>query len=329
MSVKDRKQCAVRAAETDTRGVARRLAWRDTGRGCREMSLASCLDWAFSRRTAASHPDWRTRAAAVELDRGHCAAGDTVTGNVPGVAEHTAIGLVRLEARPRVYREYIVAEADASSGDGSFELGVPSAALPTATGEQCALLYAVVARSTESPIRPAELRISTTARPHLDTHGSHADRIRSDWDARHFHIELFDAQLQGGGRLAGRVHRHGSWPSGTFQVRACCLECWRCRPSSERGSPQWHESSLWEAAYRLSIDPDAGWTAFCFDIPDDLPPAVEARTIAWRYELVAQRNVRHWVNETAALTPLLHEDAALRASESPRAAGTLVAGTPD
>jgi hypothetical protein len=41
-----------------------------------------------------------------------------------------------------------------------------------------------------------------------------------------------------------------------------------------------------------------------------LPPAVEARTIAWRYELRARRRVRHWFDETAALTPLLHEDAA-------------------
>jgi hypothetical protein len=67
-------------------------------------------------------------------------------------------------------------------------------------------------------------------------------------------------------------------------------------------------SSLWEAEHPLAIDQDAGWAAFCFALPDRLPPAVEARTIAWRYELRAQRTVRHWFNETAALTPLLHED---------------------
>jgi hypothetical protein len=273
------------------------------------MSLASCLDWPFSRRDAASRPHSRGRSADVELDRRHCAAGDTVSGRVRGTAGNTAVELVRLERRPGIDREYLVAEAEASRGDGSFALNVPSAALPSATGEQCALLYAAVAR-TESVIRPAELRVSTTARPHLPSARSEADRLLADWDARHFHIELFDAQLEGGGRLAGRVHRHGSWPRGTIDVRACCLECWRCTPLSDGRTPQWHEASLWEAEQALPIDPDAGWAAFRFDLPDDLPPAVEARTIAWRYELRARRHVRHWFDETAALTPLLHEDAA-------------------
>ena len=69
-------------------------------------------------------------------------------------------------------------------------------------------------------------------------------------------------------------------------------------------APQWRSSSLWEQTRRLRIDPDATRAPFAFELPDDLPPAVEATTIAWRYELVAQRNVRHWFNETAAVTPL-------------------------
>jgi hypothetical protein len=264
-------------------------------------------------------------AAAVELDRRYYAAGDTVRGRVWGVAGHAAVALVRLEERPHVHRDYVVAEAEVARGDGSFALSVPAAALPTVTGDQCALRYAAVVRSTESPIRPAELRVSTTALPHLPTARSEADRLLADWDARHFHIELFDAQLQGGGRLAGRVHRHGSWPPGAIVVSACCLECWRFRPSSACGTPQWHASYLWQAEHPLAIDPDAGWAAFYFELPDHLPPAVEARTIAWRYELRAERHVRHWFNETAARTPLLHEDAALRAPVVASAADVRVA----
>lgn len=272
------------------------------------MSLASRLGWPFSRHSAA-HAPRRADAAAVELDRRHCVAGDAVSGRVRGVTGRTAVALVRFEACPAVNREYIVAEAEASRGDGSFVLSVPSAALPSATGEECALSYAALARRTDLVIRPAELRVCTTARPHLPSARSEADRLLADWDARHFHIELFDAQLEGGGRLAGRVHRHGSWPRGTIEVSARCLECWRCTPLSEGRTPQWHASSLWEAERALPIDPDAGWAAFRFELPDDLPPAVEARTIAWRYELRARRHVRHWFDETAALTPLLHEDA--------------------
>jgi hypothetical protein len=290
------------------------------------MSLASCLDWPFSRRSSASDDDRRVGAAAVELDRRDYAAGDTVRGRVRGVAGHAAVALVRLEERPHVNREYIVARAEAARGDGAFALSLPSAALPTVTGDQCALRYAAVALSAVSLVAPAELRVSANAVPHLPTARSGFDRLLADWDARHFHIELFDAQLQGGGRLAGRVHRHGCWPPGPIEVRACCLESWRFRPSSEGGTPQWHASYLWQVEHPLAIDPDAGWAAFCFALPGHLPPGVEARTIAWRYELRAQRHVRHWFNETAARTPLLHEDATLRAQVGASAADMLAAG---
>jgi hypothetical protein len=237
-------------------------------------------------------------------------AGDTVSGRVRGGAGRTPIALVRVESCPRVSRAFMVAAAEASDGDGAFVIDVPAAALPSATGEQCALRYVVRTRRPDLPLRPAELRVRTTARPHLATARSEADRFLSDWEARHFHIELFDAQMEGGGRLAGRVHRHGVWPSGPIGVTAKCLECWRSTPLAEGRTPQWHDACLWEADQQLSLDPDRGWAPFCFQLPDDLPPAVEARTIAWRYELRAQRHVRHWFDETAALTPLLYEDAA-------------------
>jgi hypothetical protein len=113
--------------------------------------------------------------------------------------------------------------------------------------------------------------------------------------------------LDGGGRIAGRVHRHGPWGEGTMAIVARCSECWHSSEVPVRGIPQWRQSTLWEAEQTLVLDRDATWTPFGFDLPAELPAAVEARTIAWRYELVARRRVRHWFDETAALTPLLHD----------------------
>ena len=132
------------------------------------------------------------------------------------------------------------------------------------------------------------------------------------WDARHFHIELSDARLEGGGQLVGRVHRHGDWPSGEIAVRARCLECWRATALAARGLPHWEFETLWERHHAILIDRDSTWAPFEFDVPQWLPPAVEATTFAWRYELITQRSVRYWFDETAAITPLLHEGAALR-----------------
>ena len=124
-----------------------------------------------------------------------------------------------------------------------------------------------------------------------------------------------------------RNYKAAGGSSGGSTVTAAGLESWRFRPSSEGGTPQWHASCLWEAEHPLANDPDAGWAAFCFALPDHLPAAVEARTIAWRYELRAQRHVRHWFNETAARTLLLHEDTTLRAPIGASAAELLAAGS--
>ena len=69
--------------------------------------------------------------------------------------------------------------------------------------------------------------------------------------------------------------------------------------------PTWRDHLLGEHARPVPIEPDACWAPFCFELPEGLPGAVEATTIAWRYELLVERGVRHWFNETAALTPLL------------------------
>jgi hypothetical protein len=74
--------------------------------------------------------------------------------------------------------------------------------------------------------------------------------------------------------------------------------------------PYWHARTLWAAEHVVELDPDTRWAPFSFQMPPDLPPAVEARTIAWRYELRARRRRAHRPDETAALTPLLYDERA-------------------
>jgi hypothetical protein len=153
-----------------------------------------------------------------------------------------------------------------------------------------------------------------------------ADRLISDWDARHFHIERTEAALHGGGQIAGRVHHHGTWPSGVISIDASCREHWRTLAHTARGLPTWEANGLWRLAAPLEIaDRDATWAPFDLRLPPRLPSAIEARTIAWRYEIVIRRRMRHGRVETAGRTPLLHEDAA-HAWVSPAGSGLLAEG---
>jgi hypothetical protein len=244
---------------------------------------------------------------ALRLDHGRCAAGGTVDGAVDGPARGAVASLMRVERRPAGVRWQVVAEARSSPVDGSFALTVPPEVLPTAAGERCALAYLVSAGADRrAPCQ--ELVVLASAVPHLDCGSWRADRLLRNFDARHFHIELCEAELCGGGRLVGRVHRHHACPAGRLVVTARCVECWRSAPYAERGVPLWHEVALWEDERALRVSTDSHWARFRFELPAGLPPAVEARTIAWRYELLARGNVNRWLRETAALTPLLHEE---------------------
>jgi hypothetical protein len=252
----------------------------------------------------------RRRAGAgggvLELDRPRCWAGETVSGRVRWCADVASVALVRVEQHNRRSRAFAVARAAVTAPERRFELAVPDSALPSAAGRDCGLRYVVLAgRSADIPC--AELEVMASGEPHLTARRSHVDRLLSGWAARHFHIELAEAQLAGGGAVRGRVHRHGSWPAGTIAVDARCLEFWRLSAPTDPRLPQWSHQVLWERRQPVPIDPDASWAPFRFDLPAGLPPAVEATTIAWRYELLAERDVRHWFNETAAVTPLLHE----------------------
>jgi hypothetical protein len=247
------------------------------------------------------------RRGILELDRGRCSAGETLLGSLRGRGDDAAVELVRVEQHKQRRCGYTVARAAVSRRAGRFALAIPAGALPTATGRDCALHYLVgPGDARDAPC--AELVVVASARPHLDTGPAHLDRLLSSWDARHFHIELAEAGLTGGGRLRGRVHRHGSWAPGPIVVRARCLEVWRTTGPADPRIPQWRHAVLWQQEQPVPIEPESHWAPFCFDLPDDLPPAVEGATIAWRYELLAERGGRHWFKETAALTPLLHED---------------------
>ena len=60
---------------------------------------------------------------------------------------------------------------------------------------------------------------------------------------------------------------------------------------------------MWLAARGEPLDAD-NWRGFSFELPDWLPPAIEARSIAWRYEVEVRRTVRLAPDERAVLTPL-------------------------
>ena len=250
---------------------------------------------------------------AIELDRTACGAGESVSGALRGDGGDARVTLDRWETHSGTTHPFVVSEATPLRPEGGFALAVPVAALPSATGDRCSLAYAVVVSRGRHTAACAALLVRASARPHVDT-GSHmADRLLRTWDARHFHIELVAAELRGGGSLAGRVHRHGPWPSGRFGVTARCIECWRCLVYGPYAAPHWDEHTLWQAHEALRVDPSAHWAPFRFALPAQLPPAVEGRTIAWRYEVLVSRNAHRWQTETAALTPLLFEESTARA----------------
>jgi hypothetical protein len=139
-----------------------------------------------------------------------------------------------------------------------------------------------------------------------------AMRFVCDYEARRFHVEFTTAELYGGGTIAGRVHRDRELAAGPIVVRARCLEAWREAPPrvplvSARHSmrlPRWHDRTLWSQEVVLDGLSEAHWAPFAFALPDELPPAVEARAIAWRYEVEARRPLRLRPDERAIAVPI-------------------------
>jgi hypothetical protein len=246
---------------------------------------------------------------SIELARRTYRAGETVVALIDCVEPPGRVVLVRVERRPCGESAVAVDAQYLGEPSGVLELTLPCHALPTAAGRGCALSYAVQARA-QGVVARAGLDVDAEAQPHVAMGSSGSDPLIAGWDARHFHLELDDAALRGGGWIAGRVHRHESRWSKAIVVRCSCDECWHRRGSAARGTPYWDAHTLWAGEDVIQLDPEARWTPLRFDLPADLPPAVEARTIAWRYELRARLKRSHWPDETAALTPLLHDERA-------------------
>jgi hypothetical protein len=139
-----------------------------------------------------------------------------------------------------------------------------------------------------------------------------AMRFACDCEARRFHVEFTTAVLRGGGTIAGRVHRDGEPAAGPIVVRARCIEAWREAPprvpilpaKHSLRWPRWHDHTLWSREIVLDGLSEARWVPFDFALPDELPPAVEARAIAWRYEVEARRPQRLRFDERAVAVPI-------------------------
>ena len=136
-------------------------------------------------------------------------------------------------------------------------------------------------------------------------------RFVCDEAARGFHIELGEAVLEGGGVIAGRVHRDSELPDGSLTLTVRCVEAWRQAPpaamvvaSTRARPPRWHYRELWSTSLDLEGLQEAHWVRFDIPIPTGLPVAVEARSIAWRYEIEVRRPRRLLLAERAVTTPL-------------------------
>ena len=147
-----------------------------------------------------------------------------------------------------------------------------------------------------------------------------AMRLVGDFEARRFHVELASAELVGGGTITGRVHRDRELAAGPIVVRARCAEAWREAPprvpivpaNRSMRMPRWHERTLWSEEMVLDGLADAHWAGFTFQLPPDLPPAVEARSVAWRYEIEARRPLRLRPDERALAVPIVPANRSMR-----------------
>lgn len=258
----------------------------------------------------------RRSPITIHLGRVQYRAGETVAALIDGVARPVRVALVRVERRPCGEAVVPVDAQELREGYGVLELSLPPGALPTAEGSACALSYAVQVRA-DGILHRAGLEVSAEGCAHIAEGSSGGGPLIAGWDARHFHLELAEALLGGGGRIAGRIHRHGSWRSTALAVRVRCDECWRPSAAATRAMPSWHDQTLWAAEEMIQLDPEQAWAPFSFDLPLGLPPGVEGRSIAWRYELWARRRRRHGPDETAALTPLLFDERAGYRAEDP------------
>ena len=240
------------------------------------------------------------------LDSPEVAAGDLLSGRAPGGANE--VELVRRERTPGACGSFHVCLAELAA-DGAFEIAVPADVPPTWTTDRCELRYGVIARRggrrSERAAVAEELRI-TGGQAHAQMDDYPRDRMIASFDARTFHVELSDAALRGGGWLRGRVHGDDTHTPPGMVVLARLLECWRVdRGWNVRYQPMWRDTSLWESdPFHADWLDGATWAPFEFAVPPGLPPGVEGRLLAWRYEVEARRPSRFVPAQRAVVTPI-------------------------
>lgn len=143
-----------------------------------------------------------------------------------------------------------------------------------------------------------------------------SERFVASFSGRRMHIELSRADLHGGGSIEGRAHVDRAPARGRLLAAVRCIESWRVTPrpghwilqNRGNGIPMWRHETLFEEHAELESLESAHWRQFSFDLPAWLPPAVEARSIAWRYEVEVRRAVRLGPDDRAVLTPLAYVD---------------------
>ena len=148
--------------------------------------------------------------------------------------------------------------------------------------------------------------------------------IEPPLQARGFRISLDEAQPQGGGRIAGRVERHHRRSDRRpVVVDVRCEACWiDIAPAlvgrkrlihwstygdiRNRAVPIWLEEELFRASVDVGSLEEANWRQFSFDLPDELPRALEGTFVAFRWRIEARR-ARRLGTELASLPLLLVE----------------------
>jgi hypothetical protein len=238
--------------------------------------------------------------------------GERLRGELAGLTEPAEVALVRVERCPTGTLPVSISSCAVEPTDPTFELVVPEGVPPACAGVRCELGYVVRARSPVRGRRRAEVVVPVEVRGGDQTvhEGDHLyDRLIASHPARHFHLELAAALLEGGGHLRGRVHVAEGVSEGVVQVAIRCRESWRTnfRIRNWRHPPLWDDEVLWQHQTSVELEPARRWYPFGFDIPPGLPLGMEGYIVSWRYEIEAHRHVRARPDERAVITPLRFE----------------------
>jgi hypothetical protein len=250
------------------------------------------------------------RPFELDLATTTAAAGEPIRGELRGLPGPADVTLLRIEVCPagRLATAVGSCRVDPDGGLGRFELPVPPETPPGLAGPRCRLGFAVRARTPVSGRHRSQVVMPVRmlgGDRQLHEATQMFDRMIASFPARHFHVELADALLEGGGWIKGRVHVSDDG-SGTVDVIARCEEAWRTnfRFRNHRQPPLWHTDPLWSETHTVGRDPDRRWHPFAFAIPPGLPTAIEGHVVCWRYEIEARRRARVGPAERAVVTPL-------------------------